>query len=343
MNLLGTLLNATASLAGDTGGGFWMPPQASTVAGRLDAVFYLIYWICVFFFVLIVGIMIVFLIKYRRREGRSAEVTATHNTPLELTWTIIPLILVVAIFYVGLDGYVDMIQAPQNSYEVNVTGKQWSWLFEHRNGATDDQVLKVPAGRPVRLVMTSDDVLHAFFVPAFRVKQDLVPGRYTYIWFQADEPGRHQIFCAEYCGDDHSQMVAFVEVLPPDEFERQIAEDARWLDSYTDEQLYKAGYRLFSRCASCHTLDGSRGIGPSWRETHDMWGQERVLKGGGSVTIDENYIRESILNPGAEIVEPYPNQMASFAGQLREREITAIIEFIKRLDEVVDEQGNLLE
>jgi cytochrome c oxidase subunit 2 len=345
MTFLGNTLNAMLAMAaGDAGGGFWMPPRASTIAESIDWVFFFIYWICVFFFVLIMGLMIVFIVKYRRRaEGEGAASNITHHTPLEITWTVIPLILVIAIFFMGLRSYVDLVEAPKNAYEVNVTGQQWSWLFEHRNGATDDRILKVPAGRPVKLIMTSQDVLHAMFIPAFRVKQDLVPGRFTYLWFEAMEPGTHQLFCAEYCGTAHSQMAGFVEVLPPDEFERQIEEDARWLDEVPDEQLHKAGLRLYSRCASCHTLDGTNLIGPSFRETHENWGKPRVMQDGRSVTIDENYIQNSILNPAGDIVANYPNQMPSFAGQLDTRAVQAISEFIKRLDEVVDASGNPIE
>ncbi len=191
--------------------------------------------------------------------------------------------------------------------------------------------------------MTSQDVLHAMFIPAFRVKQDIVPGRYTYLWFEAKEPGLHQFFCAEYCGKDHSNMVGFVKVLSPAAFEREIAEDANWLADWPEEELHRAGLRIYSRCASCHSLDGSRLIGPSFWETHALWGKERTLTGGRKVTVDENYVRDSMIDPQGSIVDTYPNQMPSFQGQLDDLHIRAMYEFIKHLDEVVDENGNPIE
>jgi cytochrome c oxidase subunit 2 len=343
MTLLGNLSGMLATIPrGDTGGGFWMPPQASSVAGPVDAIFFLIYWICVFFFVLIVALMVIFVVRYRRQPNKGPEASPSHHTPLELTWTIIPLILVIAIFAVGLKGYVDLTQAPKDSYEVYVTAQKWSWTFEHRNGAVETDQLTVPAGRPVRLIMSSTDVLHSLFIPAFRVKQDCVPGRYTYLWFQSEDldAERHfQLFCTEYCGTEHSQMGAVVRVMPQEQFDKEIVDLANWIDAYADEDLPKAFRRLYGRCSSCHTLDGTSKIGPSFRETYELWGKERVLADGRSVTVDENYIRSSLLNPGGELVANYPNQMPALGGQLKPRELLAVIEFFKRYEEVVDENG----
>jgi cytochrome c oxidase subunit 2 len=171
------------------------------------------------------------------------------------------------------------------------------------------------------------------------VKKDLVPGRYNYLWFEA-EPGTYQAFCAEYCGTEHSQMTATVRVLPQEEFDAQIANLAAWIDDYGEEELYKAGYRLFARCQSCHSLDGTVKTGPSFVETHEMWGEPRAMMSGENVIVDENYVRNSILNPGEQIASPYGSVMPSFQGQLKVPEVSALIEFIRRLDEVVDEQGN---
>ncbi|MBT8486959.1 MAG: cytochrome c oxidase subunit II [Phycisphaerales bacterium] len=343
LRTLTSLLSSGARV--DTGDGFWLPPQASTYSQGIDWVFYFIYWICVFFFVLIVALMILFVWKYRRTSvTHQAGETVTHHTPLELTWTIIPLILVIAIFWIGLDGYVDMIRPPANAYEVNVVAQRWNWSFEHRNGAQDSQILKVPAGRPVKLVMTSQDVLHALFIPAFRAKQDVVPGRYTTLWFEAKEPGLYQLFCAEYCGTQHSQMGATVAVYPPDEFDEIIAKDARWLDNYTDENLYQAGLRIFARCSSCHSLQEEvRLTGPSFWDVHDDFGKKRLMEGDYEADIDENYIQDSILNPQKDIVATYQGVMPTFQGALKPREVRAMVEFLKRLDEVVDRQGNPIE
>ncbi|MFK7960448.1 MAG: cytochrome c oxidase subunit II [Phycisphaerales bacterium] len=330
------------------GGSMWMPNPASTFAGSIDGVFNFIYWICLIFFALIVAMMVYFCVKYRRREeGQKAEVQITHNTSLELTWTIIPLLLSVVIFYVGLEGYVQMRQAPANAYEVQVTGQKWNWTFTHRNGAQDVQVLKVPAGRPVKLTMTSTDVLHSVYIPAFRVKQDVVPGRYSSLWFQADEPGTYQLFCTEYCGTSHSQMAAIVSVLEEDEFERQIAEDAAWLDKVDATNalaMAEAGYRLYARCASCHSVNlDEPGSAPTFWDTHDMWeaGTPRQMADGSSVAIDENYIKTSILYPGEHVVAGYVDQMPSFRGQLDEKAIQAIFTFIRDMDDLLNRDGSL--
>lgn len=340
--LIPTLAQATEEIGFSSndfeGSGIMMPVQASTVANEIDWMYMAIYWLSVFFFVGIVGVMTYFVIKYRRRsEDEKAQSDLTHHTGLELTWTIIPLLLSVAIFYVGLQGYVKLRQTPPDAYQVNVIGQKWNWTFEHRNGASEVGRLKVPAGRPVELVMMSSDVLHSFYIPAFRVKQDVVPGRYTTLWFEATQPGIYQALCTEYCGTQHSQMGAIIEVLEPAEFERQIAEDAAWLDKVDESvpgALADAGARLFARCASCHSLDGSRLTGPSFWETHDLIkdGGERQLADGTSVSVDMNYIRESILNPSAKIVAGYQNAMPSFQGQLNEKAIRALGAFLTELD-----------
>jgi cytochrome c oxidase subunit 2 len=345
LNLLATTMNWGA--ADDVADSFWLPPKASTIAGDVDGIFFFIYWLCVFFFVLIVVLMAWFVIKHRRRDvSQKAGKTATHNTPLEVTWTVIPLILVIAIFYVGLKAYANMVEPPANAYEVYATAQKWSWTFEHRNGATEVNSLCVPEGRPVKVIMTSQDVLHAFYVPAFRVKQDAVPGRYTTVWFETKATGEHrthQLFCAEYCGTDHSQMTAIINVFPQDQFEEVIAEKANWIEKIAPEEMPWAGYRLYPQCASCHSLTkGETKQGPSWWETHELWGKERVLKGGETVVVDENYVRSSILNPASQIVEGFPNVMPTFQGQLSGKKLSAIIEFVKHLDEVIDENGDPL-
>ena len=342
---VGSLVPIVAQLApfssDDTDGrSFWLPPAVSSEASQIDWVFYLIYWISVFFFVLIVGLMTYFVVKYRREKGLTHAPTPTHHTPLELTWTIIPLILVLGIFWVGFKGYVNLVEVPANAYEVDVTAQKWNWQFTHRNGANEINILRVPVGRPVKLIMNSTDVLHSLFIPAFRVKQDVVPGRYTYLWFQAERAGTYQLFCTEYCGTQHSQMTAMVIVYEEDDFQREITEAANWLDPVTEDQLHIAGLRVFARCASCHSLqEGVRMTGPSFWELHDNWGMDRQMEGGHTRTVDENYIRESILQPQLDIVATYPRSMPSFQGQLREKELRALINFVRRLDEVIDRKG----
>lgn len=331
---------------------FWMPRRASEFAADLDFVFYFITWLSVFFFVLIVGLMVFFMIRYRRKSHIANVPSITHNTPLELTWTIIPLILVIAIFYVGMKGYVKLRKPPIGAYEVEVTGAKWQWSFSYpENEGISDDYLYVPLGRPVRLIMKSTDVLHSMFIPAFRVKQDVVPGRITDLWFTATQPGEYELLCAEYCGTGHSTMTTKVYVLEEENFHAKMNEIRQRFEKAPDEALpYMAYAFLYSRCQSCHSLDGSPGIGPSWQ---GLW--ERVASGniaftdgtqlselmgeGKMFATPEDYVYRSILYPQEKIEEPYPGSMPTFKGQLRERQIDALIQFIKSLDEYVNEDG----
>ncbi len=324
---------------------FGMPEQASTIAPMVDLVYDIITWISIFFFVGIVCVMVYFMIKYRRTSHVANTSGPTHNTPLEVTWTVIPLILVIAIFYVGLKGYVHITTPPENAYEIQVTGQRWFWTFNYPNGASETNVLHVPVGKPVKLVMRSDDVIHAMFVPAFRVKQDVVPGRRTTLWFEATREGTYSLFCAEYCGTQHSQMVGKVVVYGADEFEVVIEEAARWIDKVPDENLYLAGTQFFNQCASCHTLDGSKLIAPSFTETHELFanGGTRKLADGSTVTVDEDYLRNSILQPLSQIVDTYPSSMPPGIGrQLGDRKVEAMVQFIMRLDDTAPD-GQLKE
>lgn len=314
------------------GSTFWMPPQASTFAGEVDWVFYLIYWISVFFFVLIVGVMIWFMLAYRRRDSVDAEGASHHNTYLELTWTVIPLVIVIAIFYYGFTAFIAMKVVPSNAYPIYVTAMKWSWSFQYPNGHIDG-TLHVPIDRPVELILTSEDVLHSLFIPAFRVKMDAVPGRTHRIWFQATREGLFPLFCAEYCGSEHSTMVTDVQVHPPGMFER-------WLEDASDfvnrVPLHIAGERLYNirGCATCHTLDGAASHGPSFRtpEGDSIWGTTVPLADGSTVLVDEEYITESIYEPNAKIHAGYDAVMPTYRGRLRPQEVNAIIEFIKSLD-----------
>jgi cytochrome c oxidase subunit 2 len=312
------------------GRSFWLPPPVSTTAAGVDRVFYFIFWIAAFFFALIVVLMILFVIRYRRRtpKGESTEDAPSHNTPLELTWSIIPLLIVFGIFYIGFKGFLDMSVAPANAYEVQVTGQKWKWLFTYPNGHVDEN-LHVPVDTPVQLVMTSEDVIHSFFVPDFRLKKDVVPGRYSKAWFEAKEPGTYQIFCAEYCGTSHSDMLASVIVHEAGGFEKWLAEAADFLATLPPAE---AGERLYNQrgCAQCHSIDGKSGIGPTLK---GLFGKKEVMKDGTQLVADENYIRESILEPQAKLVAGYEPVMPTYQGRLRDDEITVIIAFIKSLDE----------
>lgn len=348
MNLLTPIVSLLAQAA-STDGGFWFPESASTVAPDVDRVFDWITRICIFFFVLIVGAMLWFMFKYRRREHVASTGGPTHNTPLEITWTAIPLVLVILIFYIGLKGYVNITTPPENSYEIEAVAQQWYWSFNYPQGATDINILHVPVNRPVKINLRANDVLHALFIPAFRVKMDAVPGRHTELWFEATREGEFELYCAEYCGTQHSQMVGKVIVYNQFQFEGVIEELANWLDKVPEENLHKAGVILYNRCTSCHTTDGSPLIGPSFRETHDLFksGGTRTLANGSAVTVNEDYLRNSIRKPSDQIAarpdgDAYPSSMTpNIADQLGTTGVKAMIQMIMRLDELVDDEWKL--
>lgn len=305
---------------------FWMPPGVSTVARNVDWLFSFILAISVFFFLLIVVVMTLFVIRYRRREGVAAEPSPSHNTAVEVTWTVIPLILVIVIFFFGFKGFLDMTTPPANAYEILVDGQKWNWSFTYPNGYVDSS-LHVPVNRPVRLVMTSADVIHSLYVPAFRIKSDVVPGRYSKAWFEATEPGEYELFCAEYCGTSHSDMIAKVVVHPPGEFEGWLDKASNFLETMTPVE---AGQKLFQvrGCQQCHSVDGTGKTGPSLL---GVYGRTEAMTDGSSVVADENYIRESILEPMAKVVAGYEPVMPTYQGRLKDAEITAIIEYLKSL------------
>jgi cytochrome c oxidase subunit 2 len=315
-------------LAGDEGT-FWLPSAKSTAASDVDGLFYFILGIDVFFFLLIVAMMLVFLVKYRRRgEEATTEKSSHHSTLLELAWSGIPLLLVLAIFAVGFRGYMNLQRPPADTYDIEVTAQKWSWSFTYPNGYEDGE-LHVPAGRPIKLVMSSKDVIHSFFVPDFRVKMDVVPGRYSTTWFEAPEPGESPIYCAEYCGTSHSEMLSRVVVHEPAEFEAWLAEAANWMAGLPPEE---AGEKLYAKkgCVQCHTTTGAAGIGPTFL---GAWGKTRNFTDGSSGPMDENYVRESVLQPQAKIVAGFDPVMPTFQGRLNDEEIRALIAYLKSLSE----------
>jgi cytochrome c oxidase subunit 2 len=365
--LLCSSLVATATgTSGVTPENFWMPEGASEQAGFIDYVFDFINWVNYVSFALITVVMVWFCIRYRQRSKTAGFAPGpVHNTALEVTWTIIPTLILVGIFFMGFVGYLDLYTPPKNSYDIKVTAKQWAWTFEYPNGAKSTSELVVPAGQPVRLVMRSDDVLHSLYIPDFRVKQDVVPGRYTYLWFESnavndpeDPTDFRWLFCTEYCGESHWNMNVHVKVFEEEAFDKWTKEQARWLDVIDNDDLYfMAGPKLYARCAACHSLDGTDMSGPSWGARAGMgnlW--ERVTektgkiaggrKAGPGVTTladyigegklygtSEDYIRSSIYDPGALLVSGFSNGMATFQGQLNDRAIDALIGMMQNLDE----------
>ncbi len=304
--------------------GFWMPGRGSTTAGGVDWLFYFILAISAIFFIGIVVVMALFVFRYRARPGHREQQTASHNLPLELTWSIIPLLLVIVIFWFGFTTYLNQSTPPQNSLEVMVTAQKWNWLFTYANGWVDEE-LHVPAGRPVTLVMTSEDVIHSFYVPDFRLKKDVVPGRYTKAWFEAIEPGEHQIFCAEYCGTEHSSMLSRVVVHTAADYEQWLETAGAFYEQLPPAEAGAEMLRKFG-CVQCHSVDGSAGTGPTLK---DIYGQTHQFTDGTSAAVDENYIRDSILNPLDKVRQGYQGVMPTFQGKITDQEISWIIAAIK--------------
>lgn len=307
-------------------GTFWLPEQASTTAPEIDALFYFVLWTSAIIFVGVVGFMVYYAWKYRRRSAADRPVDVVPNHLLEISWIIIPTVLVLVVFWWGMQAFLTAGIPPTNSYQVNVIGKKWLWDFEYPNGKRTTGDLVVPVGQPVQLLITSEDVLHSFFVPAFRVKMDAVPNRYTSLWFEATETGEFQVLCTEYCGTAHSEMYARVIVMERGEF-------AEWLrtDDAEGMTLPELGEQLFRQqaCVTCHSTDGSTGIGPTWLGT---WGEQRPLTDGTSVRMDEDYFIESIIYPNAKIVAGYPPAMPAYPN-LSERQLQGLLAYMKQLND----------
>jgi cytochrome c oxidase subunit 2 len=320
---------STAPRLFEPGSSLFLPPEASTAAAQTDAVFSFIYWVSAFFVVLITVLTLVFVIRFRRRTPGAGPVSNIRgSTKLEITWTVIPLVLVVTMFWLGFVAYVDQSVAPGNAVPIIVHAQKWAWSFEYANGYRDPE-LHLEVGTPYALTLTSNDVIHSLFIPAFRLKKDAVPGRYNKVWFTPTRVGTYPLYCAEYCGTRHSDMIARVVVHPRGEW-------TVWLNRAGDVSglpLFERGARIYARatCISCHSTDGTLigGGGPTFK---DIWGHEAHVTVGGqtqTVTVNEDYVRESILYPMAKIVVGFPAVMPSFKGQLSDDEILALIEFIK--------------
>jgi cytochrome c oxidase subunit 2 len=306
-------------------GSLWLPEQASTMAPEIDSLFYFVTWTSVVLFVLVIGAMLYLAYRYRRRDpGERPELV--HENPLvEISWIVIPTILVLVVFTWGFRGFVKLNVAPPNAYEIQTEAWKWGWRFTYPNG-TQSTELYVPVDRPVRLKMSSQDVLHSFFVPAFRVKHDVLPNRYTSVWFEATKTGDYDVFCTEYCGTGHSAMLSTVQVVTQQEFNEWLATGGGQTD---DLPLPEYGAQLYESqgCQTCHSLDGSRKVGPTFKGLYGM--ENRALADGSTVTADDNYLRESILNPNAKVAEGYPAIMPGSYGGLDERQLAALIAFIE--------------
>ncbi|MEP0844764.1 MAG: cytochrome c oxidase subunit II [Phycisphaerae bacterium] len=303
-----------------------VPEDASTIAARTDALYAFLVAVAVFFSALVFILVTVFAVKYRRRPGVKAAPTGHGHLLLEVTWIVIPFILVMIMFVWGAKLFIRIRQPPPDAMEINVVARQWMWKLQHPNGRREINELHVPAGVPVRLRMVSEDVIHSFYVPAFRLKQDVLPGTYMSLWFEPTKPGEYHLFCAEYCGMEHAGMKGRVVVMEPEEYQK-------WLTAGPPVQsMADAGRELFvtrAGCQSCHSPT-SGGRGP---DLAGVYGRRRELNDGRSVLADESYLRESILRPDSHLLAGYGDRslMPPYLGQLSEDDVIQLIAYIKSL------------
>jgi len=293
------------------------------MAGRVDALYFSLIGLGIFFSLLIAGLIVFYAVRFHRRDPDAVGATVHGGMVLEITWTVVPLFITMVIFVWGASVFFAMTRPPDDTLNIYVVGKQWMWKFQHLDGQREINELHVPLGRPVKLIMTSEDVIHDLFVPAFRMKADVIPGRYTNIWFQPTKPGRYRLFCAEYCGTRHSGMIGEVVVMGPTDYQT-------WLSGGAPEgSLASTGAKLFQElaCNTCHRPD-AQGRGPV---LEGLFGKTVQLQGGGSVTVDEAYIRESILMPAAKVVTGFQPIMPAFQGLVSEEQLLALVEYVKSL------------
>src|ERR1700682_3863913 len=299
------------------------PEQASSIARSVDHLYFFITAVTLFFTFLIFSTIFYFMIKYRRRSPDERPKAIEGSLPLEILWTAIPTMIVALIFVWSSSLYFQNSEPPPGAMEIFVTGKQWMWKVEHPEGQREINELHVPLGRPVKLTMTSEDVIHDFFVPAFRVKKDVLPGRYSSLWFEPTRLGTFHLFCAQYCGAFHAGMLGSVIVVQPDEYERWL------LGGVQGETMEAAGERLFKEngCVTCHLADGS-GPAPS---LVGVYGNTVHFTSGQTLTADDAYIRESILSPAAKVVSGYKPVMPSFQGHLNEEQILDLVAYVRSI------------
>ena len=298
------------------------PARASTGAGNVDALYIFLVLLAGFMSVAIFTMIVVFALRYHRRHGVEAE-QIEGSTALEITWSVIPLGIFMAIFVWGAVIYFKERTPPRGATEVYVVAKQWMWKLEHEEGQREINELHVPVGRDVKMIMTSQDVIHSFYIPAFRIKQDVLPGRYTTLWFRATKPGVYHLFCAEYCGTQHSGMIGQIVVMEPAQYEAWLAGGA------TSGSLASNGQSIFQQlgCPTCHRSD-VQGRGPN---LVGVFGKPVLLEDGRTVVADENYVRESILSPSAKVVNGFKPIMPVFQGLVSEEQLSALVAYVKSL------------
>lgn len=301
------------------------PVQATRLAEEVDQMYLFIHALSLGFGLLIVGAFVVFAVLYRRKEkNETAKASVHHNSLLEWTWSFIPFCIFMFMFVWGWVVYNKMRTPFEDALEIHVYGQMWNWDFVYKTGRKTAGTLYVPVNKPVKLVMSSRDVIHSFYVPAFRIKQDVLPEQYTALWFKAEKQGLFYVFCTEYCGTGHYNMMAKIHVMELKDWETWLA-----ADPYEGLTMAEIGKKVFQgRCTACHQTGSQSMIGPG---LGGVFGSIRAFENSDSLPADENYIRESILNPSARIVQGFPNQMTPFAGLLQEEELTGLVEYIKSL------------
>lgn len=308
------------------------PEQASTMASQVDALYFFLLAVSGFFATLIAVLVIVFAVRFRRRSENERPEPIHGSLALELAWTIIPFGLSMVMFFWGASVFVSLARPPDNAIEVFVVGKQWMWKVQHMEGKREINELHVPIGQAVKLTMTSEDVIHSFFVPAFRIKQDAIPGRYTSAWFEATKVGTYHLFCAEYCGTEHSKMIGSVIVMEPSDYQVWLsgtaaAAPAAAAGGDAKATMVAAGAQLFVKlgCVACHkTAPGA--LGPS---LVNLFGHTVQMQSGETITVDEAYLRESILTPQAKMVAGFQPVMPTFKGLVSEEALMQLIAYIK--------------
>lgn len=317
-------------------GSFWFPPEASVTTEFVDPVFFYILALTGFFFFAIVAVGAWFVFRYRQRSDSDRTHPTAGSHRLEAILAVVPTLLMLTIFWMGFRGYMNLAVAPGDAMEIRVTGQKWFWTFDYPSEgvsiATSETAVRaenqietglvVPVGKPVKLIGSSRDVLHSMFIPAFRVKKDVVPNRYTAIWFEATKAGTYDFFCTEYCGKDHSRMITKVIVKEQADYDAWMEEERKRSSGPVD------GKTVFAKggCAACHSLEGVKGTGPA---LNGIFGKDEAMADGTSVKVDENYIRESIVNPTAKVVNGFAPVMPPFAGTFSDAELDALVDYIK--------------
>jgi cytochrome c oxidase subunit II len=310
----------------------FFPQQASAQAMQVDAIYFFMIAVTAFFSLLIGVLVVIFAVKFRRKSDDEVGVAIHGSLALELLWTFIPLGIVMVMFAWGAKVFFDMYRPPAGAMEVFIVGKQWMWKAQHADGQREINELHVPVGRPVKLVMGSEDVIHSYYIPAFRVKADVIPGRYNSLWFTASKPGRYHLFCAEYCGTKHSGMVGWITAMEPTDFQAWLA------GGPATASPVAAGEKLFQdlACNTCHQL-GSEGRGPALA---GIFGKTIQLQGGGTATVDEAYVRESIVNPQAKVVAGFQPIMPTFQGLVTEEQLLQLIAYVRSLGQQAASPGS---